>query len=51
MEAQHIRRVLETVSWKIRGKKGAAEILGMKPTTLETRMTKLGIFRQNRNNS
>ena len=45
MELQHILKVLESVSWKIRGKLGAAEILGMKPTTLETRMAKLGIFR------
>ncbi|HSE41625.1 MAG TPA: sigma 54-interacting transcriptional regulator [Acidobacteriota bacterium] len=44
-EIQHIRRVLENASWKIRGKHGAAEILGMKPTTLETRMAKLGITR------
>ena len=45
MEIQHIRNVLENASWKIRGKNGAAEILGMKPTTLETRMAKLGISR------
>jgi formate hydrogenlyase transcriptional activator len=45
IEIKHIRKVLEGVSWKIRGRKGAAEILGMKPTTLETRMVKLGIAR------
>jgi formate hydrogenlyase transcriptional activator len=45
IEIRHIRKVLESASWKIRGKKGAAEILGMKPTTLETRMVKLGIAR------
>jgi transcriptional regulator with GAF, ATPase, and Fis domain len=45
IEVQHIRKVLETSAWKIRGKHGAAEILGMKPTTLETRMAKLGISR------
>ncbi len=45
MEIQHIRRVLENASWKIRGKQGAADTLGMKPTTLETRMAKLGIKR------
>lgn len=44
-ETQHIRKVLEQTSWRIRGKNGAAEILGMKPTTLETRMAKLGIKR------
>jgi formate hydrogenlyase transcriptional activator len=45
IEIRHIRKVLEGAAWKIRGKKGAAEILGMKPTTLETRMIKLGINR------
>jgi len=45
IEIQHIRKVLEGSTWKIRGKNGAAEILGMKPTTLETRMVKLGINR------
>ena len=44
-EVRHIRKVLESSSWRIRGKNGAAEILGMKPTTLETRMAKLGIVR------
>jgi formate hydrogenlyase transcriptional activator len=45
IEIRHIRKVLEAASWKIRGRRGAAEILGMKPTTLETRMIKLGIAR------
>ncbi|HEY7161582.1 MAG TPA: hypothetical protein VH815_10000, partial [Acidobacteriota bacterium] len=45
LEIQHIRKVLDNASWKIRGKHGAAEILGLKPTTLETRMAKLGIRR------
>jgi formate hydrogenlyase transcriptional activator len=44
-EIHHIRKVLDSTSWRIRGKNGAAEILGMKPTTLETRMAKLGITR------
>jgi transcriptional regulator with GAF, ATPase, and Fis domain len=50
LEIQHIRKVLEGASWKIRGKCGAAEILGMKPTTLETRMAKLGISRSETKN-
>jgi len=45
IEIRHICKVLENTGWKIRGKLGAAEILGMKPTTLETRMSRLGIFR------
>lgn len=45
MELQHILRVLQETKWKIRGANGAAQILGMKPTTLETRMARLGIVR------
>ncbi len=45
VSALHIRSVLESVRWRIRGSGGAAEILGLPPTTLETRMAKLGIVR------
>ncbi len=45
VEEQHIRTVLETTHWRIRGAGGAAERLGLRPTTLETRMAKLGISR------
>jgi len=45
IERSHIRRVLESTAWHIRGEAGAAKILGMKPTTLESRMQKLGIGR------
>jgi transcriptional regulator with GAF, ATPase, and Fis domain len=45
MERSHIRSVLESTGWRIRGKAGAAERLGLKPTTLETRMIKLGLTR------
>ena len=45
IEIQHIRKVLEMTRWRIRGKNGSAEILNMKPSTLESRMAKLGIFR------
>ncbi len=45
VEKEHIRGVLESAAWRIRGAGGAAERLGMKPTTLETRMAKLGITR------
>ena len=44
-ERQHIRRVLDEVSWVIGGKQGAAEILGVPPSTLRSRMKKLGIRR------
>jgi formate hydrogenlyase transcriptional activator len=46
VEREHIKRVLETTGWRIRGRNGAAETLGIKPTTLESRMAKLGIYRR-----
>ena len=45
VERTHIRRVLESTRWRIRGIGGAAEQLGLKPTTLETRLAKLGLKR------
>jgi len=42
----HIERVLQQTGWKIRGKEGAAEKLGMKESTLRFRMKKLGIERK-----
>jgi transcriptional regulator with GAF, ATPase, and Fis domain len=42
----HILNVLEMTGWRIRGKSGAAEILEVNPSTLESRMTKLGIVRK-----
>jgi hypothetical protein len=38
VEREHIRRVLEMTGWRVRGRNGAAEMLGVKPTTLESRM-------------
>jgi transcriptional regulator with GAF, ATPase, and Fis domain len=45
-ECEHIQRVLEATGGRIRGAGGAAEILGLKPTTLESRMAKLGLRRR-----
>jgi PAS domain S-box-containing protein len=45
VEREHIRSVLESTGWRIRGVGGAADRLGLKPTTLETRMAKLGLRR------
>lgn len=45
LEQNHIIEVLEKTGWKVSGRGGAAEILGLKPTTLESRMQKLGIRR------
>jgi len=41
--AGHIRRVLEMSGGKVHGPKGAAEKLGVNPSTLRSRMKKLGI--------
>jgi formate hydrogenlyase transcriptional activator len=45
VERDHILAVLKASAWRIRGTGGAANRLGMKPTTLETRMAKLGLKR------
>ncbi len=45
MERDYIVRVLEDRSWKIEGPKGAALVLGLNPSTLRTRMSKLGIIK------
>ena len=44
-ELEHIRATLESTRWRVRGQGGAAELLGLKPTTLESRMAKLGLSR------
>ena len=46
VERTHIIRALNKTNWVIHGKKGAAEILGINPSTLRSRMEKLGIKRQ-----
>jgi PAS domain S-box-containing protein len=45
IERAHIRAVLARTGWRIRGERGAAAILGLKPTTLEYRIKKLGLKR------
>ena len=47
IERDHIRSVLESVGWRVSGESGAARILGLKRTTLEARMSRLGISRPN----
>jgi formate hydrogenlyase transcriptional activator len=44
-ERQHILRALKQTKWRIAGPNGAAALLGMKRTTLQARMRKLGIRR------
>ena len=43
VEHDHIVRVLEQTNWKVSGKNGAAEILGLNRSTLRARIRKLGI--------
>lgn len=43
IEREYILRILEKTDWKIAGSDGAALILGINPSTLRSRMQKLGI--------
>ena len=45
IERDHIQEVLLQKGWRISGKDGAAQALGIKRTTLQARMRKLGIKR------
>jgi formate hydrogenlyase transcriptional activator len=44
-EREHIMRALEEANWVVGGTNGAAARLGMKRTTLQSRMQKLGLER------
>ena len=46
-QRQHITHVLDHTDGRIEGPDGAAEILGLKPSTLRHRIKKLGIQRNN----
>ncbi len=43
VERQHIVRILDHTDWRIAGAQGAADRLGLNPSTLRSRMQKLGI--------
>ncbi len=45
VERRHITGVLQQTGWRLSGQGGAAEILGLKRTTLQSKMKKLGIRR------
>lgn len=45
-EREHISEVLIKTNWQIHGEKGAAKILGINPSTLRSRITKLGIKKE-----
>ncbi len=44
IERVHIRRVLEACAWQLGGPGQAAERLGLNPSTLRSRMRKLGLL-------
>jgi formate hydrogenlyase transcriptional activator len=48
VERRHMVAVLEEAGWRVAGKGGAAEVLGIKRTTLQAKMKKLGIKRSNK---
>jgi formate hydrogenlyase transcriptional activator len=45
VERSHLLRVLSRVGWQVEGPTGAAAILGLRPSTLRSRMGRLGIHR------
>ena len=45
VERAHILHILELTQWRVRSKEGAAALLRLNPSTLESRMAKLGISR------
>jgi formate hydrogenlyase transcriptional activator len=48
VEREHIRQALERTQWLVGGPSGAAAILGIKRTTLQSKMIKFGIERPSR---
>ena len=46
VERQHIVTVLKQANWRIEGDLGAAKLLNLQPSTLRSRMQKLGIVRR-----
>jgi formate hydrogenlyase transcriptional activator len=45
VERRHVLDTLDRTSWKIEGPDGAASVLGLKPSTLRSRIKKLGLVR------
>jgi transcriptional regulator with GAF, ATPase, and Fis domain len=43
IERRHIRSALEVAGWRVSGRNGAASILKMHPSTLRSRMKKIGL--------
>ena len=51
VERDHILKILKKTDWRIEGNRGAASLLELNPSTLRSRMQKLGIARPNQNAS
>ena len=45
LERRHTQEALERCGWVIEGPRGAAQLLGLHPNTLRSRMKKLGLRR------
>ncbi len=50
VQRRHILTILDKTNWRIRGEQGAAKVLGINPSTLQSRMDKLGIKRPSKGN-
>ena len=48
IEREALERVLRESGWRVSGQRGAAARLGLRPTTLESRMKRLGVRRPER---
>jgi transcriptional regulator with GAF, ATPase, and Fis domain len=46
IERRHILATLRAAGWRVEGEGGAAKRLGLQPSTLRSRMRKLGISRE-----
>jgi PAS domain S-box-containing protein len=51
MERKYISEILANLGWRIEGVSGAARVLGLNPSTLRTRMAKLGITKRQAHDS
>jgi len=45
-ERENLIAALEQAGWRVSGRGGAAELLGVKPTTLTSRLKRFGIERR-----
>jgi hydrogenase-4 transcriptional activator len=45
-ERENLVAALERTGWKVYGAEGAAELLGIRPTTLASRISRMGLKRE-----